>query len=82
GVLIGGLASLIADQPIHGLSIGLSIAVGMFVAATIGSVIPIFLSRLNIDPAVATGPFVTTSVDFFGVLTYFAIATNMTVWLG
>ncbi|MFT7580605.1 MAG: magnesium transporter, partial [Myxococcota bacterium] len=41
GVLIGGLASLIADQPIHGLSIGLSIAVGMFVAATIGSVIPI-----------------------------------------
>ena len=46
----------------------------MLVAATIGTIIPLILRKLDIDPAVATGPFVTTSIDVLGVLFYFVIA--------
>jgi magnesium transporter len=58
-----------------GLVIGLSVAVSILLAATVGTVAPLFLKRLNVDPAIATGPFVTTSVDILGVLFYFMIAT-------
>ncbi|WP_083191689.1 magnesium transporter [Formosa haliotis] len=43
-------------------------------AALIGTFIPIFLDKRGIDPAVATGPFITTSNDVFGILIYFLIA--------
>ena len=43
-------------------------------AAVIGTFIPIFLDKKGIDPAVATGPFITTSNDVFGILIYFMIA--------
>jgi magnesium transporter len=46
----------------------------MIVAATVGTVIPLILRKLDIDPAIATGPFVTTSIDILGVLFYFMIA--------
>ncbi len=79
GVLYGTLIALVsyffADHKYYAIAIGASIAIGMVTASTIGTTIPILLSRLNIDPAVATGPIVTTSVDFFGVMTYFGIAT-------
>jgi magnesium transporter len=34
-------------------------------------------ARINVDPAVATGPFVTTAIDIFSVYIYFAIATSL-----
>jgi len=43
-------------------------------SATIGTVIPLLLKRFDIDAAVATGPFVTTSIDIVGVLLYFWVA--------
>jgi magnesium transporter len=43
-------------------------------AALIGTFIPIVLDKRGIDPAVATGPFITTSNDVFGILIYFLIA--------
>ncbi|CEN47130.1 Magnesium transporter mgtE [Capnocytophaga canis] len=43
-------------------------------AAIIGTFIPIFLHKRGIDPAVATGPFITTSNDVLGILIYFSIA--------
>ena len=46
----------------------------MVVAATVGTIIPLILRKLDIDPAIATGPFVTTSIDILGVLFYFLIA--------
>jgi magnesium transporter len=76
GVLLG-LASYLAA----GLSwetslvLGASLFVSMLMAATIGACVPMVLHRLGVDPAVATGPFVTTSVDVLGTLAFFAIAT-------
>lgn len=60
-----------------GLVVGLSVSASMVIAATVGTVVPLLLRRMDIDPAIATGPFVTTSVDILGVLLYFTIATAL-----
>lgn len=56
------------------ISIGIALISVIVIAALIGTFIPILLDKNKIDPAVATGPFITTSNDVFGILTYFLIA--------
>jgi magnesium transporter len=58
-----------------GVTVGLAVISSMTVAATVGSLVPMVFARINIDPAVATGPFVTTSIDIISVFFYFQIAT-------
>ena len=53
--------------PTLGLAVGLSICSSMIIAATIGSIVPLILDKFDIDPAIATGPFVTTAIDILGV---------------
>ena len=76
GILLGLFAKLaFPNAPENlGFVVGLSICVSMIVAATVGTIIPLLLRKLDIDPAIATGPFVTTSIDILGVLFYFIIA--------
>ena len=69
-VEIGGL-QLAWEFPVV---VALAICVNMLIAATIGTLIPMFFKRIQVDPAIATGPFVTTAIDVFGILTYFTIA--------
>jgi magnesium transporter len=57
-----------------GLVVGSSICLAMLIAVLVGTFIPIIFDRIRIDPAIATGPFVTTSVDILGCLTYLSIA--------
>ena len=52
---------------------GLVVAI-VIVAGIIGTFIPLFLNKRGIDPAIATGPFITTSNDIFGILIYFMVA--------
>ncbi|WP_416446350.1 magnesium transporter [Leeuwenhoekiella sp. A16] len=59
---------------LESVSIGIAIIAVIILAALIGTFIPIILDKRGIDPAVATGPFITTSNDVFGILTYFLIA--------
>ena len=54
--------------------VSLAICINMIIAATIGTIIPMLFKRFRIDPAIATGPFVTTAIDVFGLLFYFIIA--------
>ncbi len=56
------------------LAISLSLVAVIIVAGIIGTFIPLFLNKQGIDPAIATGPFITTSNDIFGILIYFYIA--------
>lgn len=56
------------------IAISLSLLVVIVVAGVIGTFIPLFLHQRKIDPAIATGPFITTSNDIFGILIYFWIA--------
>jgi magnesium transporter len=87
GLILGGLYGLmlgvfakfrfIDADPMLGVVVGLSIGSSMLIAVTVGTFIPMFLRKIDIDPAIATGPFVTTSIDILGVLLYFAIAGSL-----
>ncbi|MBJ2174944.1 magnesium transporter [Aureibaculum sp. A20] len=56
------------------IAISISLFSVIVVAGIIGTFIPLFLNKRDIDPALATGPFITTSNDIFGILIYFWIA--------
>ena len=56
------------------LAIAVSLVVVIIMAGLIGTFVPLFLDKRGIDPAIATGPFITTSNDIFGILIYFLIA--------
>jgi magnesium transporter len=56
------------------LAISVSLVVVIIIAGLIGTFVPLFLNKRGIDPAIATGPFITTSNDIFGILIYFMIA--------
>ncbi len=58
-------------------AVGLAILSSMTIAALVGSMVPLIFERLNIDPAVATGPFVTTAIDIVSVYCYFTIAARL-----
>ena len=77
GLVVGIVATLFGGGPIYGTAVRLAFISGMVVASGVGAAIPILLSRLNFDPAVATGPFVTTAVDVLGIGTYFCIAVAL-----
>ncbi|WP_445748232.1 magnesium transporter [Polaribacter sp.] len=57
-----------------GLTVAISLISVIILASLIGTFVPIILDKKNIDPALATGPFITTSNDIFGILIYFLIA--------
>lgn len=59
------------------LAAGLSVALVTVMAATFGAAIPLLLKRFGIDPAVASGVFITTANDIFGVIVYFLIASTI-----
>ncbi|MCG7280560.1 magnesium transporter [Chryseobacterium taklimakanense] len=59
------------------MTISISLLAVILVAAVIGTIVPIILDKNKIDPAIATGPFITTSNDILGVLIYFSIAKMM-----
>ena len=79
GILLGIFAAIrfIDMPPALGIVVGSSICLSMLIAATIGSVVPIILDRFDVDPAIATGPFVTTAIDILGVALYFIIAGTL-----
>ena len=85
GILYGFLLGVFAIfrfldvSPMLGVVVGLSICASMIIAAVIGSLVPLILNRFDIDPAVATGPFVTTAIDILGVALYFLIAGSLLV---
>lgn len=57
-----------------GLTVSVSLVSVIVIASLIGTFVPILLNKVGIDPALATGPFITTSNDICGILIYFSIA--------
>lgn len=76
-VLIGTVAQFHYAVPMLAAAVGLAVIVSMTVSALVGSGVPLLLARINVDPAVATGPFVTTSIDIISVYCYFILATML-----
>ena len=58
-----------------GVIVGVAMALNMMIAAIIGAMTPFILKRLKIDPAVASGPVIATSIDVIGLFVYFSLVT-------
>lgn len=71
GCILGGYAAIRFDY-LMGIAIAVSTLSTVIFAALLGMFVPITLDKLNIDPAVATGPFVTSSIDLIAILIYFS----------
>ncbi|MGF7185512.1 magnesium transporter [Desulfitispora alkaliphila] len=81
GISIALIAYLWQGNPYLGLVIGLSLWITLIVATLTGAVVPLILNRLRVDPAVASGPFITTVNDIIGLTVYFSIATSFMEYL-
>lgn len=84
GLLYGSLLMVLAyiqfgDVTYLGFVAGVSMFISMMMAAAIGTLMPLVLNFFKVDPAVATGPFVTSTVDSLGILVYLGMATMLLV---
>jgi len=74
GILVVLFGALVDQEFIVSFTIALSMLSVIIIASLIGTFVPIILDRKGIDPAIATGPFITTSNDIFGIFLFFYIA--------
>jgi magnesium transporter len=75
GLVGAGVVWLIQGNPWLGLILGMAMILNMFVAATAGTLIPLALRALNVDPALASSVFITTLTDVFGFLSFLGLGT-------
>ncbi|WP_245705313.1 magnesium transporter [Alteribacillus persepolensis] len=73
--------SILYNHLLLAVIVAVSIFLTLSVAALIGAVLPLIINKLNIDPAVASGPFITTLNDIIGLFIYFTIATSFLEYL-
>lgn len=74
GLTIFGIVAVWQGNPILGFVIGMAMMAAITVANLAGSLIPMLMDKIGFDPAVASGPFITTLSDLTSVLIYFNIA--------
>lgn len=77
GLLIGGVAWMWRGNPFLGLVVGLALAINTMIAVSIGGAVPLMLKRFGMDPALASGPILTTVTDICGFLLVLGLATSM-----
>ncbi|RLQ97528.1 magnesium transporter [Falsibacillus albus] len=83
GIITGTCCGLLVSVIVYvwqgsiylGMLVGFSIVASLFVATLAGALVPLLMHKLKIDPAVASGPFITTINDIISVLIYFGMAT-------
>lgn len=75
GILVLAVAVVWLGDLRLGVTLGLSLLVVVINATIVGAAVPFLLERLSIDPAIATGPFITTTNDALGLLIYFGFMT-------
>lgn len=80
-ILIAVIAYIWQGSLVLGAVVGCSLFFTLIIGTLAGTIIPLVLFRLNIDPAVASGPLITTLNDIFSLLTYFGIATMFLKYL-
>ncbi|MGB5438592.1 MAG: magnesium transporter [Gammaproteobacteria bacterium] len=75
GILIGIVAWIWKDNSYLGLVIGLALSVNTLLAVSIGGTVPLILKHFGVDPAVASGPLLTTVTDMAGFFLVLSLAT-------
>ena len=81
GLLIFIIAYLWQGSAVLGVVIGVSLLCTLIIGTLAGTIIPLILNHLNVDPAVASGPLITTINDILSLLIYFGIATAFLSYL-
>ncbi|TLS48799.1 magnesium transporter [Paenibacillus antri] len=81
GILISIIAYIWQGNPVLGLVVGSSLVMTLIIGTLAGTIIPIVLYKLKVDPAVASGPLITTLNDILSLLIYFGIATMFISYL-
>ncbi|WP_010529952.1 magnesium transporter [Lentibacillus jeotgali] len=81
GALITAIVYFWQDDFFLGLLVGSSIMATLVIATLAGALVPMLMDRLRIDPAVASGPFITTINDIISILIYFGLATTFMQYL-
>lgn len=81
GLLIAGIAYFWQGSPILGLVVGSSLFLTLIIGTLAGTVIPLILYRCKVDPAVASGPLITTLNDIFSLTVYFGTASMFISYL-
>ncbi|MFD2892362.1 magnesium transporter [Flavobacterium chuncheonense] len=76
-ILIAGSHFLLDINIMTGLTVSLALLSVIITASLIGTFIPIVLDKYGVDPALATGPFITTSNDILGIIIFFSIAKTI-----
>ena len=76
-----GDRQLLEANPAYSLVVGVALFAAIVIASLNGALIPLVFQRLGVDPAVASGPMVTTTNDITGILIYFGLAAVMIEWL-
>lgn len=79
GIILIGVAPLVSLDLYYSITIAISMLCVIIVASLVGTFVPIVLDKKGIDPAIATGPFITTSNDIFGIFLFFLIAKSMLI---
>ncbi|AMQ04551.1 magnesium transporter [Sporosarcina psychrophila] len=83
GIIIGIVCSIVISiiayiwqgSFVLGLVVGVSLLITLIIGTLAGTIIPLVLHKFNVDPAVASGPLITTINDILSLLIYFGIAT-------
>ena len=76
GILLGLVVAFWLSDPKLGLGVGISLITVILFSGSFGAFVPFLLRKFNIDPALAAGPFITTSNDILGLLIYLSIVTR------
>ena len=86
GVVLGVVAALVAwamkGNPVLGLLLGMAMVCNMFVASTVGTLVPLGLKAMKVDPALASSVFITTFTDVVGFASFLGLATIFLRFLG
>ena len=75
GLLIAAVAYLWKQQLLLALILGVALLFNMLVAAVVGTLVPVALKILHIDPAIASSVIITTFTDVFGFFSFLGLAT-------
>ena len=81
GVLLAIAAFLWQGSPLLGAVVGAALCLNTIIAVSIGGTVPLFLKRLKADPAIASGPVLTTVTDMCGFFLVLGLATLALPWL-
>lgn len=85
GTICGAIVAVVAlawqRNVMLGVVVGVAMLANMTTAATMGTLVPLLFKRVGVDPAVASAPFITASIDVTGLLIYATLATTLIGYL-